>query len=928
MDIRWKGALQNAEVETAFDVLPPLHVPSNQLPVTATGRATYRGLPGELEVKEFSLGTRGSQMHASGTLSKSAALKFSVNTTDLNEWQALISVLRGPTSIPVSLNGRAVLIATATGKTSDPVINGTLEADDFDLNVPATAHTEQKDIHWDSISTDLQVSQHNFAARRGHLLHDQTDIRFDVQAQLRDGDFTPDSGFTTHLNVHHMDVSEMLAIAGQNYPVQGLISFVAQGSGTRSDPHFDGQMRLSQGSAYGQPISQLNTNVSADSEHIEVVGLQLAQGKAEVSGSGSYNWDAQSFSTDLKGSSFDLANFHQLHGLPINMTGHLDFRVQGSGTVQAPDLNATVHLRDLAVDQEHEGDFTLQAVTKGGAIELNGRSQFEHSDLAVQGTVRYGGDWPADLQLVLNQLDVDPFLKLYLHDGVTGHSNVAGNIRVVGPLRQWRQLNVDANLSSFSANIEHVAVHNDGQLQFALANGTLNLQHLRLVGEGTDLTATGTAQLEGDQSLALQAQGHLNLHLIETINSDFTAAGSVAVDASLGGTLHEPLLHGQLQITKGSIAYIDLPSALSDIEGTVVFNQNRAEIQQLSAHVGGGLINLTGSASTYKGQFSFDLGAQAHEVRLRYPAGVSSTADLNLRFAGTSSESLFSGDITITKLALTPGVDFASYLGSASANASLPQTDRLLNRIRMDVHITTLPELQMQTAVVRLSGDADLHLRGTVAKPVLLGRVDVIEGQVSFNGTDYRLERGYIRFTNPVSTTPILDLQASTRVRDYDITLNVNGEADKPNITYRSEPPLATTDIIGLLAFGQTAEQSAQLQQSGQSPLAQVAGGAILSEALNSTVGNRVQRLFGVSRIKIDPQGLSTTTTPTQTGPAVTIEQQVKNDLTLTYSTSISEASQQIIQAEYNLTRNISIVGLRDQNGVVSFVVKFRKRKN
>ena len=102
-------------------------------------------------------------------------------------------------------------------------------------------------------------------------------------------------------------------------------------------------------------------------------------------------------------------------------------------------------------------------------------------------------------------------------------------------------------------------------------------------------------------------------------------------------------------------------------------------------------------------------------------------------------------------------------------------TNRLLNRIRLDVHIATTPELQMQTASVRLSGDADLHLRGTAAKPAILGRADVIEGEVQFNGTKYRLERGDITFINPVTTTPVLDLQATTRVQDYDITLNLNG---------------------------------------------------------------------------------------------------------------------------------------------------------
>ena len=150
---------------------------------------------------------------------------------------------------------------------------------------------------------------------------------------------------------------------------------------------------------------------------------------------------------------------------------------------------------------------------------------------------------------------------------------------------------------------------------------------------------------------------------------------------------------------------------------------------------------------------------------------------------------------------------------------------------------------------------------------------------------------------------------------------------DRPSLTYRSEPPLPTADIIALLAFGQTTQQSAQLQQSNQTAFSQEASSAILNAALNATVSNRAQRLFGVSRIKINPQGLATETSPTQTGPAVTIEQQVKDNLTLTYTTNVSQTSQQIIQAEYNVTRNVSVVGLRDQNGVVSFDVRIRRRK-
>jgi hypothetical protein len=66
---------------------------------------------------------------------------------------------------------------------------------------------------------------------------------------------------------------------------------------------------------------------------------------------------------------------------------------------------------------------------------------------------------------------------------------------------------------------------------------------------------------------------------------------------------------------------------------------------------------------------------------------------------------------------------------------------------------------------------------------------------------------------------------------------------------------------------------------------------------------------------------------PVSTGPQITIEQQFANNISLTYSTNVSQSSEQIIQGEYFINRNFSLVGTRDQNGVVSFDVQVRQRK-
>jgi translocation and assembly module TamB len=508
---------------------------------------------------------------------------------------------------------------------------------------------------------------------------------------------------------------------------------------------------------------------------------------------------------------------------------------------------------------------------------------------------------------------------------------VAGDVALDGPLARLQQVKLAGNLSDFYADIGKTSLRNDGPIVFGLSDRVFNVYQLHILGENADLTTRGSASLAADRGLNFEANGKLDLKLLQSYDSDITSSGSVTGSGRLTGTIDNPLLQGKLQIESGAISDINVPSALSDINGTLLFSQNQATIAKLNAHVGGGTLDITGHAELSGRQVNFDLNANANSVRLRYPPGVSSTADAILRWNGSSTGSLLSGDITLTKLGFTPGFDFGAYLQRAAAVSSLPQTDPVLNTIRLDLHFTTTPELQMQTSVIRLQGAADLRVRGSAAKPVLLGRADVFEGQAYFNGTKYRLERGGVTFSNPAVTTPFLDLEAITRVRDYDVTLSLSGDLSKPNglkVNYRSDPPLPTADIIALLAFGQTTEESAQMQQTSTSGFNQQASNAMLAAALNATLSNRAQRLFGNSRIKIDPQGLeSETSTVTQSGPAVTIEQQVKDNLTLSYTTDVSQTSQQVIRGEYNLSKNVSIIAIRDQNGVVSFFITVRRRK-
>jgi translocation and assembly module TamB len=925
-EIRWKNDIRNSEIIQSADLTRPTRLQGGEVPAEGSAHFSYSARSGEIHISDFSLNTPTTQIRASGAVTPSSALKFSFASSDLREWQPVIAEVSS-SGLPIVVHGRAAFTGSASGSFSNPTLAGNLQLQDFDTSNSSAAGSR---LHWDSFTADVQASSRNAAIRNAILHRGDEILKGDGNAGLVTWKLALDSPFHLRLDVQNMDAAELAEMEGYDHTISGKLSTAVELSGTVAKPEGQANVRLEHASIRGNALDAASASLFLKDSQVSFRELQLARGNAHIAGSGNYDLASHIFQLDLNGKNFDLADFTQVEASRIQVAGKLDFSAHASGTLEEPAVTANLRFRDLIFNREAAGNFSLDAVSHGPDVRLTGHSDSQRAELLVDGNVRLRGQWPARIDFHFTRLDIDPFLESYLRGHVTGHSAVAGDLLLAGPLRDPQRLTLAGNLTDVYAELQNVKLRNDGPIRFNLSESALKFESFHTVGENTDFSGSGTAMLSGEHALDFQARGKVDLHLLQNYDPDLTSSGTLTGAARVTGTFDAPELRGSMEIQNGALADINLPNALSEINGTLLFSQNQITIQRLSARTGGGTVAFTGHAEIAGRQVNFDLTASANDVRLRYPPGVSSTADAELRWTGSSSGSQLSGDITITKLGFTPGFDFGAYLQRAAQVSSLPQTDPLLNSIRLDLHVVTTPELQMQTSVIRLQGEADLRIRGNAAKPVLLGRADIFEGEAYLNGTKYRLERGGVTFANPAITTPFVDLEAITRIRDYDITLSLSGDVSKSGglkTNYRSDPPLPTADIITLLAFGQTTEESAQLQQANQSAFSQQASNAMLAAALNATLNNRAQRLFGNSRIKIDPQGLTTETSTTQSGPAVSIEQQVKDNLTITYTTNVAQTSQQVIRAEYNVSRNVSIVAIRDQNGVVSFDVKIRRRK-
>jgi translocation and assembly module TamB len=222
--------------------------------------------------------------------------------------------------------------------------------------------------------------------------------------------------------------------------------------------------------------------------------------------------------------------------------------------------------------------------------------------------------------------------------------------------------------------------------------------------------------------------------------------------------------------------------------------------------------------------------------------------------------------------------------------------------------------------------DANLRLKGTASNPALLGRINITQGQVVFYGTRYTINQGSISFFNPLKIDPIFDIDLETKARGIDVTLTVSGPLNKLNLTPRSDPPLQFNEIVALLATGRTpTSDPSLLAQQATAPQSwqQMGASALLGQAIANPVAGRLQRFFGVSNLRIDPTLPGIESNPQA---RLTVEQQVTPDIVVTYVTNVTNSNPQVVRVEWSVSKQWSVVVLREENGVASLDFFYKKR--
>jgi translocation and assembly module TamB len=895
---------------------PPPTPEFARIPTTAQINFDYDNTTSIITLPSGEISTPRMQLNMSGFLSAAdSALEVKFRADDLLDWDDFINNLRGPDNLPRRIAGKAEWSGRVLGPLAGPTFAGHVH----------TTETRYDKLYWDEIDGDMEYSPDGFRLTKTRIRRANTTANVDLSLHF-DGDwnFLPANPWTLAAQVARAPSEDLQAMFDTSYPVKGLLSGTVRAGGTRAAPVFDSAFTFDDITAVGVRFDHLTGQLHAEPNEIQLARADLRKGTEQVTGDILYRPQTQEATFDITGAGISLENIPQLANASLPIAGKLEFKLNGSGPIKTPVAQASLRVVNLKLGTEVQGNFNGELSSDGHKARMSVSSDLAHGKLQGEVAVGFSGGAPISGQLTVEQFDLDPLIVAALHlNQLTGHSSADGVFTISGALRQPDSIEVDANITRIAFDYDFVQLANDQNIQLSYRRNEIRITQAHIHGTDTDLQVSGAARFDRDRALHFTLAGGVNLRLLKGMLPDLNAQGRADANVSVDGTMSRPRVTGRATVRDAAATYADFPVGLSKMNGDMLFDKNRLVFDRLTAQSGGGELALNGSVTYGEGPLRYEVNATTSQVRIRYPAGMSWLAGGNLQLSGTRDAALLSGRVQVQRLLFAQGVDVASFFAASSEpSGDVADSSSFLQNLAFDVEGQTNPGARIEWTGAQIEVDGNVRLRGTWVRPVLLGHLHLLDGQMPFRGNTYQLTRGDINFSNPFRLDPILNVEATSTISQYQVTIDFSGSASHLALNYRSDPPLPDSDIIALLALGSPGESSALRSASTSQNYGAT---ALLSEAISSGLGGRIERLFGISQFRVDPF-VAGTATESNAAARITIEQQVKSNLTITYSTNAATSNQyQLIQVEYAVKRDLSVLFLRDINGTNGFDIKWVK---
>ena len=841
-----------------------------------------------------------------------ARLELSGDTNDIAELETVLTRCRrglgSAEAQPAGVTGKGRFRGRWGGTLDWPVFDGRFEGEEIGFG-----GVEWGSARWTgSFDTAAEaVASHPLVLRKG-----AGEISWDGRSEI--GWFGARDALAGQARASAWPVEDLVRFMQWDLKASGRVSGTARVGGRRSAPEGEAQGSAQGGRYYGIAYDEARLSSRWKPGRAELTRGEARLGGGRVDFAGSVSDDGvYDASAEMK--DVEIASFQSAAAPGTAVTGRVSGKWLLQGTLTRPRVTGTLESPHLFYGDEGIGALAARFAGDGdGRVTLDGRCRSGRVDLALTGAVLAAPPYEADLKLVARSTSVDPFLRVVQPGLPPGFALVAsGEAAIKGPLTRPAELGAEAVLSELELQTADFPVRAREAVRLKLAGGRLDLGQLSLAGEGTDLRVSGAIDALGEGPIALEASGRADLRVLAALTRRLRGQGDARLAVSVSGTRGAPLVRGTLDLEGAGLRLRGFPHGVEGLRGRVRFSERAAELEGVKGTLAGGDLTLEGQLAYAGGRLSsYDIRPTGKGLALRYPEGLRSLLDAELRLFGDADQQWITGTIDVRQALYTRRYDIASELLALRRALPSPQAAAQAGA-RLDLKLRAPGTLRIDNNLATLAARSELALQGTSEAPVVTGRAEIERGRLYFQGHTYVIQRGVLDFVNPQRLDPLFDIEAFTRIRSYQVTLRVSGTLERVTPTLTSDPPLSSLQILALLA-GQEESEVANLTQTqarqGQAQLAAAGAATLAAGRISESMGleREAERLFGLNRFSIDPsllRGAGTTTA------RVTVGKRLTPDLNVLYSQDLRGTEERILAVEYTLTDRFSLLLTRTDPG-------------
>ena len=635
----------------------------------------------------------------------------------------------------------------------------------------------------------------------------------------------------------------------------------------------------------GVPVA-LNAplNLALRGDDVTLKSLDVRMGSGRLTASGEWNTRLDgAFQGQFTGDFQDAIRMGRAFGVPVTFDGSgamsVDLRSNGSRAGTLATLSLKSGTFNWGGGPHAVTNLNVDGVLQGESLTVSRIS----GDLASGGVV---GSFSATARAEV------PVLEL---------SAIAG------------ELTVDSARFTFSG----IPVEQQRPSRVEFARGSLAVADVSWSVANNPLVLGGSVGFAAeDPPLNLSVQGLIDLRVLSAFVSTVAFDGNANLNTLIGGTVSKPLLDGQITLQDAEVAIADPRLVLSDLNGPVLLDGQRIVLDGVRGLANGGALALDGTLQV--DGFAVTGGAlniQAQGVAVELIEGLRSEIDALVTFRPDPNSPALTGDIRIAQGSYTETITIAALARRATLPVSPTVQQPYLDRLRLNLSVTTTDDLVVDNNYGRLEASANLRVVGTAASPGIDGRITLREGGEMFlAGRTFRVTRGDISFSDLRRIRPEFNIAAEAEIGGGDtVTMTLTGTLERPSIDLTSAEGSRTPGELASILVGNSNSEAALTLLSAD--LLGVTGRAIGLDAFRVERGD-----FQDQDFRDDPSALGTNNIDLTT--RLTISKRVSRQVEFTVSQNLRESGKTTFIVSYFPKRTVEVRALSRDNAAVSLGVR------